>query len=181
MKEHARTSYAFLMEMMWVCAFFLICACIFVMAFAKAEQMSRLATTRNRAALAAGNAMEDLFAVYGVASVSCGEGDELHSLMKDSAAEMEKAHDGDDFTLQITFEVEEGLLRVSILACDRRSGETLISLDGARAVPAHTVDGALPTAEGVVSPNGEDVADGGTAPSEAPVAASAASANGGTT
>ena len=38
--KRERPSYAFLMEMIWVCAFFLICACIFVLAFVKAERLS---------------------------------------------------------------------------------------------------------------------------------------------
>lgn len=33
--RNKRPSYAFLMEMLWVCGFFAIAACIFVMAFAK--------------------------------------------------------------------------------------------------------------------------------------------------
>ena len=59
-----RTSYAFLMEMIWVCAFFLICACIFVLVFMKAEQLSRQAEVLNQAVQAASNAMEEAFAKF---------------------------------------------------------------------------------------------------------------------
>lgn len=59
-----RTSYAFLMEMLWVCAFFLISACIFVLSFAKAEHLSREAETLNQAVQAVSNAMEDTMAGY---------------------------------------------------------------------------------------------------------------------
>ena len=45
--RNKRPSYAFLMEMLWVCGFFAIAACIFVMAFAKADSMSRKAQDLN--------------------------------------------------------------------------------------------------------------------------------------
>jgi hypothetical protein len=62
--KRERTSYAFLLEMIWVCAFFLICASIFVMAFAKAEQLSRQADVLNQAVQATSNVMEEVLAVY---------------------------------------------------------------------------------------------------------------------
>ena len=51
--RNKRPSYAFLMEMLWVCGFFAIAACIFVMAFAKADSMSRKAQDLNEAVMAA--------------------------------------------------------------------------------------------------------------------------------
>ena len=39
--RNRRPSYAFLMEMLWVCGFFAVAACIFVLAFVKADSMSR--------------------------------------------------------------------------------------------------------------------------------------------
>ena len=60
--KRERTSYAFLLEMIWVCAFFLICASIFVMAFAKAEQLSRQADVLNQAVQATSNVMEEVLA-----------------------------------------------------------------------------------------------------------------------
>ena len=56
-----RPSYAFLMEMLWVCGFFAIAACIFVMAFAKADTMSRKAQDLNEAVMAAEQEMEQTF------------------------------------------------------------------------------------------------------------------------
>lgn len=56
-----RPSYAFLMEMLWVCGFFAIAACIFVMAFAKADTMSRKAQDLNEAVMAAEQEMEQAF------------------------------------------------------------------------------------------------------------------------
>lgn len=44
-----RTSYAFLMEMLWVCGFFAVAACIFVLAFAKADRLSQNAENLNHA------------------------------------------------------------------------------------------------------------------------------------
>ncbi len=91
MKKRQRPSYAFLMEMMWVCAFFLICACIFVLAFAKAEQMSRKAETLNKATLAASNAMEDVYAAFdgavsGGAAGTAGSGSESDTASSGSDA-----------------------------------------------------------------------------------------------
>ena len=59
--RNKRPSYAFLMEMLWVCGFFAIAACIFVMAFAKADSMSRKAQDLNEAVMAAEQEMEHTF------------------------------------------------------------------------------------------------------------------------
>lgn len=59
--RNKRPSYAFLMEMLWVCGFFAIAACIFVMAFAKADTMSRKARDLNEAVMAAEQEMEQTF------------------------------------------------------------------------------------------------------------------------
>ena len=59
--RNKRPSYAFLMEMLWVCGFFAIAACIFVMAFAKADSMSRKAQDLNEAVMAAEQEMEQTF------------------------------------------------------------------------------------------------------------------------
>ncbi len=132
-QRRERTSYAFLMEMMWVCAFFLICACIFVMAFAKAEQMSRTADTRNQAVQAASNALEELYAAYGSATASSEDEDGLRADMESSSARIAEQYSASGYTLQITSEVGDGLLQVSVLAIDNRSQEELITLTGARA------------------------------------------------
>ena len=59
--RNKRPSYAFLMEMLWVCGFFAIASCIFVMAFAKADSMSRKAQDLNEAVMAAEQEMEQTF------------------------------------------------------------------------------------------------------------------------
>lgn len=59
--RNKRPSYAFLMEMLWVCGFFAIAACIFVMAFAKADSLSRKAQDLNEAVMAAEQEMEQTF------------------------------------------------------------------------------------------------------------------------
>lgn len=151
MKKRERTSYAFLMEMMWVCAFFLICACIFVLAFAKAEQMSRKAETLNKATLAAGNAMEEIYAAFDDA-VSAGaakaadSGSETGAANSETvaadgspagfAAEVEAIRDrysADTFSLDIRTDITDGLLTVIVEATDARDGEILCTLNGARA------------------------------------------------
>lgn len=57
-------SSAFLLEMLWVCGFFAVASCIFVLAFAKADTMSRGARNLNQAVTAAETALEDTFAEY---------------------------------------------------------------------------------------------------------------------
>lgn len=56
--KNRRPSYAFLMEMLWVCGFFAAAACIFVMAFVKADSMSSRAEDLNQAVTAAEREME---------------------------------------------------------------------------------------------------------------------------
>lgn len=149
MKKRERTSYAFLMEMMWVCAFFLICACIFVLAFAKAEQMSRKAETLNKATLAAENAMEEIYAAFddavssGVTGVddaessgTAGSDEVVSSGVTGFAAEIETIrgrYSSDTFSLDIKTDVSDGLLTVIVEATDTRDGESLCTLNGARA------------------------------------------------
>lgn len=59
-----RTSYSFLLEMAWVCGFFSIAACIFVLAFMEADRKSRSADALNRGVLMAQNAIEARYAAY---------------------------------------------------------------------------------------------------------------------
>ena len=135
MKKRERPSYAFLMEMMWVCAFFLICACIFVLAFAKAEQMSRKAETLNKATLAASNAIEEICASFDSAVSEAGF-DAVANGQTGFAAETERisaACSTDTFTLKITADMADGLLTVVVEATDTRDGEILCTLNGARA------------------------------------------------
>ncbi len=112
--KRERTSYAFLMEMMWVCAFFIICSCIFVMAFVKAEQMSRNAGTLSEAVQAASNAMETSFSLGEAADGSvCST---------------------EAFTITIDAVEADGLLSVTVTAVNAGDGSVLYSLEGARSL-----------------------------------------------
>lgn len=119
--KHERTSYAFLMEMIWVCAFFLICAGIFVAAFAKAEQLSRRADVLNQAVQAVSNVMEETFAEF----TEDGPGNPLSVSAKYAA---------EDFSIAVDQSVSDGLLTLTITASDPESGDVLYSLTGSRAV-----------------------------------------------
>ena len=112
--KRERTSYAFLMEMIWVCAFFLICACIFVMAFAKAEQMSRRADILNQAVQAASNAMEETFALGEAAN----------------EADFSTA----DFAVNIETSLDDGLILVTVQIMDTGDGSVIYTLTGAHTV-----------------------------------------------
>lgn len=113
MTKRERISYAFLMEMMWVCVFFLICSCIFVMAFVKAESMSQKADTLSKAVQAASNAMEESF--------SLGEAADPAGFSNAS------------FDVSIDANEADGLLSVSVLVTDKTTHEEIFLLEGARA------------------------------------------------
>ena len=118
--KRERTSYAFLLEMIWVCAFFLICASIFVMAFAKAEQLSRQADVLNQAVQATSNVMEEVLA---------GFPDDREQLEKIPAA-----YATEDFSIELDHSFEDGLAFFTITAIDTRDGTILYSLQGAKAL-----------------------------------------------
>ena len=119
--KQERTSYAFLMEMIWVCAFFLICASIFVTTFAKAEQVSRQADVLNQAVQASSNVMEEAFASFSADS------DHLE-LLADSYAT-------DDFSINLEYSTEDGLTTVTVTAVNPENGTVIYSLQGAKALP----------------------------------------------
>lgn len=116
-----RTSYAFLMEMLWVCAFFLLSSSVFVMSFAKAEQLSRKAETLNHAVLEASNALESTFA-------ACGGLDDFAAL---PLAEIE-AESSSVCSIKIETAQDNGLLRITVKALDRKNGSVLYTLEGTR-------------------------------------------------
>lgn len=118
--KRERTSYAFLLEMIWVCAFFLICASIFVMAFAKAEQVSRQADVLNQAVQAASNVMEEVIAVF-----------------PEEQAQLDAipaAYSTDDFSLELHCSTEDGLARFTVTALQPEDGTVIYALQGAKAI-----------------------------------------------
>ena len=118
--KRERTSYAFLLEMIWVCAFFLICASIFVMAFAKAEQLSRQADVLNQAVQATSNVMEEVLAVYPY------DPEQLEMIPSAYATE--------DFSIELDHSFEDGLAFFTINAINTADGSILYSLQGAKAL-----------------------------------------------
>ncbi len=118
--KRERTSYAFLLEMIWVCAFFLICASIFVMAFAKAEQVSRQADVLNQAVQATSNVMEEVLAVF-------PEDQEQLEIIS-------SAYSTDDFSIELNHSLEDGLVFFTITAVNKTDGTPLYSLRGAKAL-----------------------------------------------
>ena len=118
--KRERTSYAFLLEMIWVCAFFLICASIFVMAFAKAEQLSRQADVLNQAVQATSNVMEEVLA---------GFPDDREQLEM-----IPSAYATEDFSIELDHSFEDGLVFFTITAVNTEDGTILYSLQGAKAL-----------------------------------------------
>lgn len=130
-----RTSYAFLMEMLWVCGFFALASCIFVLAFVKADRLSKRAENLNHAVLTAENALETAFAEFG------GEiGGETVLQVTDYAFDRTwKPCEGEApeaaFLLEVSSQVKDGLLCVTADVSERIGGvkETLYTLSGSRA------------------------------------------------
>ena len=118
--KRERTSYAFLLEMIWVCAFFLICASIFVMAFAKAEQVSRQADVLNQAVQATSNVIEEALAVFPE------EPEQLNALSS--------AYATDDFTIDFRYSLDDGLAHFTVTAVNPEDGTIIYSLQGAKAL-----------------------------------------------
>lgn len=129
-----RTSYGFLMEMLWVCAFFLISACIFVLAFAKSEQMSRDADTLNQAVLAASNAMEETFALYESGTDAADSSGNIEALAA--------ACSFGEFTLRIETTLEDSFLQVTIRVVSTRDGSEIYTLEGSHFLPEPGIQNA---------------------------------------
>lgn len=123
--KQKRSSFGFLMEMIWVSGFFLISACIFVLVFAKSEALSRRAELLNQAVLAASNAMEETFADAEERMLEEGSHDR-----KNPADEFST----DEFLVEITASEEDDLLSVTVQVLDREDGSVLYTLSGARAL-----------------------------------------------
>ena len=117
--KRKRTSYAFLLEMIWVCAFFLICASIFVMAFAKAEQVSRQADVLNQAVQASSNVMEEVLAEFP------SEENRLETISN--------AYTTEDFIIELQCSSEDGLAFFTVTALDPKNGTVIYSLQSAKA------------------------------------------------
>lgn len=126
-----RTSYGFLMEMLWVCAFFLISACIFVLAFAKSEQMSRDAEVLNQAVLAASNAMEETFALYENGTIDADSSRDIEALAA--------VHSFSECSLRIETSLDDGLLQVTVRAVSKKDGSEIYTLEGSHFLPEEDI------------------------------------------
>lgn len=135
-----QTSYAFLMEMMWVCGFFALASCIFVLTFVKADHLSKSAENLNHAVLAAQNAVESCFSEYGEAG-----GDDAQNTAQNGAqnaggeiyfdrswAPVASAGQA-VFTLTVSTREEGGLLLVTAVVSGSNK-ETIYQLDGTRSL-----------------------------------------------
>ena len=129
-KRKERTSYAFLMEMVCVCAFFLICACIFVMTFAKAEQVSRRASALSQATQAASNAIEEMYFAYDTAD------NNINEILLQESERLMKKYSTNEYTVNISYEGDETFMRVTVQTLDKNKKE-LITINGAKAGGDH--------------------------------------------
>lgn len=108
--KRKQTSYAFLMEMIWVCAFFLVCACIFILAFVKADRLSHQADVLNQAVLAASSAME-------------------HSFAEETSIDV-APYATEDYRLTMETVKDNGLLSVTVHVLDAQTDHIIYTLTG---------------------------------------------------
>lgn len=120
----SRASYSFLLEMVWVCGFFSITACIFVLAFAQAGRKSMAADALNHGVLTAQNAIEEAYASY---DPSLATGTKIQYF--DSNWKM-IAKDGADsaFLLKLTTSLKDHMICVTARV-ENRKGNLIYSLD----------------------------------------------------
>lgn len=129
-----RTSYAFLMEMLWVCGFFALAACIFVLAFVKADRLSKSAENLNHAVLAAENSIETLFAGY--------DGDDTP---REALSGFDRNWNACEYNapeaayyIKANQQVNGGMLYIGVTVHEMKGGDTdpIYSLNGARSLDA---------------------------------------------
>lgn len=126
-----RPSYAFLMEMLWVCGFFALSSCIFVLAFGKAEQLSRQAQELNHAVSETQNCLEAIFATYTEGS-NGPDGTGVTVYFYDKSWEPVSYSPADVFyTITVTTEEQDGLLSMTAKAA-RPNGDPIYTLEGAK-------------------------------------------------
>lgn len=124
-----RISYAFLMEMLWVCGFFSLSACIFVLAFGKAEALSRKAEELNHAVIEVQNCLETVSSTYPQDNIGpSGSGVVVHFYDKNwQPTEHSPADVSYTITVSITSEEPDGLLHFTAEAA-KPDGELLYTL-----------------------------------------------------
>lgn len=116
----------FLMEMIMVCGFFLLCAAVCIRVFVRSDAMSRLAREKNQAVLAA-ESLAETWKVKGMAGLSAGRFEELTS----SGGEMHGVmfFDRDWKVLDETGSGEKDLAEKAFFIADLTQGEDA-SFDG---------------------------------------------------
>lgn len=125
-----QTSYAFLMEMLWVCGFFALASCIFVLAFVKADHLSKSAENLNHAVQIAQNAVETCFSEY---ESTDGSGELLYDRSWTPAGSAESIDSAEKaaYILSVDSRKEDGL-RVVTATVRSSNGEIIYQLEGSR-------------------------------------------------
>lgn len=125
------TSVAFLMEMLWVCGFFVISACIFLLVFVKADRMSLDTQNLNQAVLYTENAVEDTLANY---TNDFDFSDSLTVFYDKEWTPMDSSSQDAAFQITVSASIEDRLLNVTAAAA-HKNGDSIYSLSGARYLP----------------------------------------------
>lgn len=126
-----RISYAFLMEMIWVCGFFMLASCFFVLAFAKADHLSRQAEELNHAVLETQNCLEIVSCSYNeTAAGPSGTG--ITAIFYDKDWKPVEHSPADTFyTITVTCSEQDGLLLLTA-ETKKTDGELLYNLQSAK-------------------------------------------------
>lgn len=129
--KQRQTSFAFLTEMIWVSGFFILSACIFVLAFIKADQMSLHASNLNQAVLYTENAVEDTFATF---HPEISAGTEQNFYYSKNWDFVEAGQPEAAFFITVNSDYDDNMLNVSAEAFEV-NGKSLYALEGARYLP----------------------------------------------
>ncbi len=164
-----RTSYAFLMEMLWVCGFYALSACIFVLAFVKAENLSRNAENLNHAVIAAQNCLESEYSSYNPGATGPDGIGYTVSFYDENWTSADGSPADAAYTVTVSFREEKGLLHLTAEAAEQ-GGDVIYTLEGCKnltsIVKKPMGPGSIiptgPSEEGVTdeSPIGEGSTDG---------------------
>ena len=124
-----RPSYAFLMEMLWVCGFFVLCAGIFVLLFVKADQVSTHAEDLSHAIAIAQSNIETAFVE-----------EPLHTQEIEYYTSDWQPTTKDDSncyaTVTTTYETNQQLLTVSVVINQVGQSDPLYELTGSHYLPS---------------------------------------------
>ncbi|HCO29474.1 MAG TPA: hypothetical protein DIT54_08750 [Lachnospiraceae bacterium] len=127
--QQQRHSYAFLMEMLWVCGFFVICVGVFALLFVKADQISTNAEDLSYAIALSQNKIETAFT-----ELKHPTGNEIEYY--NSNWQPTTKDDDDRYaTVTTTYSKDQDILTVSVVITQIGETEPIYELTGSHYLP----------------------------------------------